>query len=109
MKLEARHITVELGGWKIVDDVSLHVAPGELVGLQRHQTQPVEVDQRQFAQAVGPVEIGPFGAQHANRRPRFADLAVELFDLGQRALGLVVFLIGPQREAHHRESGQDIE
>lgn len=33
MKLEARHITVELGGWKIVDDVSLHVAPGELVGL----------------------------------------------------------------------------
>ncbi len=33
MKLEARHITVELGGWKIVDDVSLQVAPGELVGL----------------------------------------------------------------------------
>lgn len=33
MKLEARHITVQLGGWKIVDDVSLSVAPGELVGL----------------------------------------------------------------------------
>ncbi len=33
MKLDARHITVELGGWKIVDDLSLSVAPGELVGL----------------------------------------------------------------------------
>lgn len=33
MKLEAKQITVELGGWKIVDDVSLDVAPGELVGL----------------------------------------------------------------------------
>lgn len=33
MKLEARKIRVDLGGWRIVDDVPLSVAPGELVGL----------------------------------------------------------------------------
>ena len=33
MKLDAAGITVELAGRRIVEDVALHIAPGELVGL----------------------------------------------------------------------------
>jgi hypothetical protein len=61
---------------------------------------------RQFAQPVGAVQIGPFGALHRQRLAQAADLALQRAHLFQRGLGGVILAVGPEarRSAIRKES-----
>ena len=84
--------------------------PGEpeLFRLHRQQAKPVEIQGGQFAQAVGSVEIGPFGALQADLVAQGGDFILHGGHLFQLMLGRIILAVGPEGEAEDGEKAQDI-
>ena len=82
----------------------MHIA--EMLRRHRHQAEALEVQIRQFAQPVGAIEIGPFGAQNRQALTFDANLPLQLLDLADRMLRQDVLVIRPIAEPDHRQCRQ---
>ncbi len=75
----------------------------ELLRLHRQQAQTVEIDGGQFAQTVGAVQIGPFGALQGDVFVQGGDFVLQGGDLFQLMLGRVILAVGPEGRAKDGE------
>ena len=68
----------------------------DAIGVLALVTQTIEIDFGQFAQPIGPVQIGPFGAQHIEPGLRVANLGLDRAGVFENLLCRVILAVGPK-------------